>query len=427
MTPTTMQTPSMPQPVPPISVTTREQSASIRSDRLRALPPFLFSEIDRQKRAKRAAGRDVIDLGVGDPDRPTPPFIIEALAEAARKPANHRYPDGPGTMSFREAAARFMQRRFGVTVDPTRHILACIGSKDGIAHLPLAVVNPGDVICAPTPAYPVYKTCGLFAGAHMHEMPLNEANGWKPDFSQVPPEIARRTKLVWVNYPSNPTAASADLELYQRLIAFCQSAQGGAGAIAASDVAYSELYFEHKPVSMWQAADINKTLGIEFHSLSKTFNMTGWRIAFAVGHPEVVGALAAMKDNVDSGAFNAIQDAGAVALDHFDHPDVETMRQLYRERRDAVIPALRTLGCRVESPQAGFFVWARCPEAGGHSGQPMDSMEFASRCLEEADVVVVPGAGFGEAGRHYFRIALTVETPRIVEAMQRLARVNWSS
>jgi LL-diaminopimelate aminotransferase len=397
----------------------------LRSERLRALPPFLFSEIDRQKRAKKAAGRDVIDLGVGDPDRPTPGFIIEALAEAARKPANHRYPDGPGTKGFREAAARFMQRRFGVKVDPTRHILACIGSKDGIAHLPLAVVNPGDVVCAPSPAYPVYKTCGIFAGAHVHEMPLSEENGWKPDFEHVPSELARRTKLVWVNYPSNPTAASAGLELFEDLIEFCENSGNPAGTIAASDLAYSELYFEQKPVSLWQArgAKIDSTLGIEFHSLSKTFNMTGWRIAFAVGHPEVIGALQAMKDNVDSGAFNAIQDAGAVALEHFDHADVDAMRKLYRERRDICIPALQSIGCGVESPKAGFFVWARCPERGG---KPIDSMEFASRCLEQADVVVVPGLGFGEGGRSYFRLALSVETPRIREAMGRLAKIDWT-
>jgi LL-diaminopimelate aminotransferase len=400
-------------------------TASIRSDRLRALPPFLFSEIDRQKRAKKAAGRDVIDLGVGDPDRPTPQFVIDALADAAGKPANHRYPDGPGTRGFREAAARFMQRRFGVTVDPVRHILCCIGSKDGIAHLPLAVLNPGDVVCAPSPAYPVYKTCTLFAGGHLHEMPIGEANHWKPEFHKVPADIARRTKLTWVNYPSNPTSASADLDLYEQMIDWTRGTGNPAGTIAASDVAYSELYFEHKPVSLWQArnAKIDQTLGIEFHSLSKTFNMTGWRLAFAVGNPDVVGALAAMKDNVDSGAFNAIQDAGTVALDHFDHAEVETMRQLYRERRDAVVPALRSIGCRVESPRAGFFVWARCPE---RAGKPIDSMEFASRSLEEADVVTVPGLGFGEGGRHYFRIALTVETPRIREAMERLARIDWS-
>ena len=398
---------------------------SIRSDRLRALPPFLFSEIDRQKRAKKAAGRDVIDLGVGDPDRPTPDFIIQAMSEAASRPPNHRYPDGPGTKGFREAAARFMQRRFGVTVDPTRHILACIGSKDGIAHMPLAVCNPGDVVLAPSPAYPVYKTCAIFSGADYREMPVGEDTGWKPDFKAVPADVAKRAKLVWVNYPSNPTSASADVDLYEQMIAFCEGTGAPAGTIAASDLAYSELYFEHKPVSLWQArnANIEKTLGIEFHSLSKTFNMTGWRIAFAVGNPEVVGALAAMKDNVDSGAFNAIQDAGQVALDHYDHASVETMRRLYRERRDVVVPALRKLGCRVESPKAGFFVGARGPD---RNGQPIDSMEFASRSLEEADVVVVPGLGFGEGGRHWFRIALTVETPRIAEAMERLARLQWS-
>lgn len=398
----------------------------VRADRLLALPPYLFAEIDRKKRAKRAAGKDVIDLGVGDPDRPTPPFIIKALDDAARDATHHRYPPGNGVRPFREAAARFMKKRFGVEADPDRHITMCIGSKDGIAHLPLATVNPGDVVLVPSPGYPVYRSGAIFAGAEVVEMPLRAENAWLPDFDAIPAAAVDRAKLLWTNYPNNPVAASAGVPFYERLVDFCAKGRRGQGTIAISDQAYSEIWFDEAPVSLWQAgnASLDATLGVEFHSLSKTFNMTGWRIAFAVGHPEVVSALAALKENCDSGQFGAVQMAGVAALDHVDHAEVTTMREVYRERRDAAVEGLRALGAQVDPPKAGFFVWARCPET---NGQPLDSMAFAARCLEEADVVVVPGAGFGETGRHYFRIALTVETPRLREACERLKRIDWNA
>lgn len=400
-------------------------SSTIRAQRLLALPPYLFAEIDRKKRAKRAAGKDVIDLGVGDPDRPTPEFIIKALEQGARDATHHRYPPGNGIRPFREAAARFMERRFGVKADPDRHITMCIGSKDGIAHLPLATVNPGEVVLVPTPGYPVYRSGAIFAGGEVHEMPLRAENGWLPALGEIPAGVWERAKLLWTNYPNNPVAASAGVPFYEKLIGACEQGRGGAGTIAVSDQAYSEIWFDEPPVSLWQAgnADIEKTLGIEFHSLSKTFNMTGWRIAFAVGHPDVIAALAALKENCDSGQFGAIQTAGIAALDNIDHPDVVAMREVYRERRDAAVEGLRRIGARVDPPKAGFFVWARCPE---RNGAPVDSMEFAGRCLEEADVVVVPGAGFGRTGVDYFRVALTVETPRIREACERLERIDWS-
>ncbi|MCH7791487.1 MAG: aminotransferase class I/II-fold pyridoxal phosphate-dependent enzyme [Planctomycetes bacterium] len=400
---------------------TARATATIRSQRLNALPPYLFVEIDRAKRAKIASGADVIDLGVGDPDRPTPSFIIDALAEAARDPANHRYPPSIGTPGFRESAARFMKRRFGVDADPDRHICQCIGSKDGIAHLPLAVVDPGDVVLAPRPGYPVYQSGAAFAGAEVFDLRLAADTGWTPRLQDVPATIASRAKLIWANYPNNPTAACVDVAFFERYIAFADRH----GIIAASDLAYSEVWFDQPPPSMWQAdnADLDTTLGIEFHSLSKAFNMTGWRCAFAVGHPEVISALAAIKGNCDSGQFGAIQHAGAVALDHYDHPDVVAMRDVYRQRRDVVVPGLREFGCAVENPRAGFFVWARCPP--GPDGEPMDSMAFAARALEEADVVLVPGAGFGPDAATFFRIALTVEVDRLAEAMQRLKTIDF--
>lgn len=401
---------------------------NVRSDRLNALPPFLFDEIDRKKRERIAAGADVINLGVGDPDKQTPGFIVEAMDRAMRELVNQQYPAvGGGLKIFRDAAARFMEARFGVRVDPMKHIVCCIGSKDGIAHLPWAVTNPGDTVCLPEPAYPVYEIGSVLAGCRVHKMPVSQSTGWRPEFESIPRAVARAARICWVNYPSNPTAASADVSFYERLLEWTGRTweAGSRGCIAASDVAYSELYFEHKPVSMWQAvgggADIDRTPGIEFHSLSKTFNMTGWRIGFAVGHPQIISALAGIKANVDSGVFNAIQVAGAAALDNFEHADVEKMRRLYRERRDVIVAGLKSMGCEVESPEAGFFVWARTPK--GRDGRHEDSLAFAGRLLEKADIVVVPGAGFGPSGREWFRIALTVEKERMAEAVERMRRL----
>jgi LL-diaminopimelate aminotransferase len=407
---------------------------SVRSDRLAALPPFLFDEIDRKKRERIAAGADVINLGVGDPDQPTPDFIVEAMNRAMRELVNQQYPAvGGGLKLFRESAANFMQRRFGVTVDPYKHIVCCIGSKDGIAHLPWAVTNPNDLILAPDPAYPVYEIGAILAECRVHKLPVSSATGWKPVFDQILGDAARAARLLWVNYPSNPTAASADAPFYQQAIDWTNRTwhAGSRGCILASDVAYSELYFDpaHKPVSMWQApnADINTTPAIEFHSLSKTFNMTGWRIGFAIGHPAIIAALATVKSNVDSGVFNAIQAAGAAALDNFDHGAVQRMRDLYQARRDVIVPGLREIGCHIDSPRgpdAGFFVWARTP-LDRKTGRPIDSMTFAGRLLEEADTVVVPGAGFSPVGRDYFRVALTVEADRMAEAVHRLKKLAF--
>lgn len=403
---------------------------SLRSDRLQALPPFLFDEIDRKKRERLAAGADVINLGVGDPDKPTPGFIVEAMDCAMRELVNQQYPAvGGGLRVFREAAADFMLRRFGVKVDPMRHIVALLGSKDGIAHLPWAVTNPGDVVCFPDPAYPVYEVGSVLASCRTHKMPVGQETGWRPRFEGVPADVARAARICWVNYPSNPTAVGADIEFYERLLEWTGGTwAAGRGCIAASDLAYSELYFgeENKPVSMWQArnASIEDTVGIEFHSLSKTFNMTGWRIGFAVGHESVISALSSIKANVDSGTFNAIQVAGAAALNRYDHADVAAMRKLYQSRRDALVPGLRSIGCDVDLPPAGFFVWARTPV--GNDGRRLDSMTFAARALEQADTVVVPGGGFSPRGSEYFRIALTVEVERMVEAVERLKRIDWS-
>jgi len=398
------------------TTTSSKKTADIESARLAALPPYLFAELARKTREKIAAGADVINLGVGDPDRPTPDFIIDAMRHAVGEPRTHQYAPGRGYAEFRTAASDFMQKRFGIAADPDRHIIALMGSKDGISHLPLAIVNPSDTVCVPDPGYPVYHSGAIFSGADAHPMKLTAANGWLPVFDDIPPAVRDRARLLWANYPNNPTGAGVDLSFFQSQVEFCEKHD----IIACSDHAYSEIYFDAPPPSLWQApnADLDTTRAIEFHSLSKTFNMTGWRIAFAVGHPKILDALAAVKNNHDSGVFGAVQLAGAAALNNYDHPDVALMRTVYRERLDALLPGLRAMGCAVDPPKAGFFCWAKCPAG-------VDSMTFAKRCLDEADVVVVPGVGFSAHTDDSFRIALTVEVDRIEEATERMQQITW--
>ena len=388
----------------------------VRSQRVASLPPYLFTEIDRKRREKIASGADVINLGIGDPDRPTPPFVVETMAQAIRDPKNHKYPADEGMALFREAAARFMHRRFGVVLDSNCHIITCIGSKDGIAHLPLAVVNPGDAVLGGDLIYPVYRSSALIAGGTYHDLPLLKTNGWLPDLAAIPSDLARRAKLLWVNYPANPTAATAPLSFFADAARFCREF----GIVLASDHAYSEVYFDEPPPSLWQApgVDVESFAGIEFHSLSKTFNMTGWRIGFAAGNADVVSALLSIKSNMDSCQFNATQVAAAVALDRSDGPEAKAIRDLYRQRRDVLCAGLCELGIDAPPPKGSFFVWAKCPRG-------YDSFRFCSRCLDEADVVLIPGGGFGKGGDGYFRAALTVEVDRLREAIERLQRIAW--
>ncbi len=410
------------KPTPTAASTGGPVAATLRSDRLKALPPFLFNAIDDKKRAAIAAGKDVINLGVGDPDRPTPEFVIEEMDRQMRMPAHHQYPDCYGTKRFLSAAAQFMQRRFGVTVDPARHLLALIGSKDGISHLPLGLLNHGDGAIIFPPAYPVYAASTVMAGGVVHRVETHPEDGWRPRLDRVPADAVKGSRLMWLNFPGNPTGASATVELFDEAVRF----GGERGITVASDLAYSEIYFDQPVPSIWQApsANIATTAAIEFHSLSKTFNMTGWRIAFAVGHEAVIGALKQTKDNYDSGAFNAVQNAGAVALDRFDDPLIGTMRAEYARRRDLVVQGLRAIGCEVAAPEAGIFVWARCP-IDRATGAPMDSWAFVGRLIDEAAVVTVPGAGFADSAAGWVRVSLTRETARIAEAMGRLKNIVW--
>jgi LL-diaminopimelate aminotransferase len=407
------------------ALTQQAPSLQVRSDRLAALPPFLFNAIDDKKRAAIAAGKDVINLGVGDPDRPTPAFIVDELLRTAREPKNHQYPDCYGTARFLAAVRTFMKRRFGVDVDPARQVVATIGGKDGISHFPLGVLNPGDGAIVFTPAYPVYNQASLLAGARVHRIETDAAHGWRPDPRTLSDDLLRAARLMWLNFPGNPTGASIHAEQLDALVRRALSH----GVIVASDLAYSEIYFEQGPAScpsIFQCPGVNidRDPVIEFHSLSKTFNMTGWRLGFAVGHESVIKALKQTKDNYDSGPFNAVQDAGALALERFDDPALAEMRQEYVRRRDIVTAGLRKIGCEVHPPEAGIFVWARCP-VDSATGKPMNSWKFVERCIDEAAVVTVPGAGFAETATDWFRLSLTRETARIAEAMERLSRVRW--
>ncbi len=382
-----------------------------RADRLKQLPPYLFVEIDKAKRRLQSEGKDVIDLGVGDPDLPTPPHIREALTKALEDPANHRYSFTEGIAKLREAIAHWYQQRFGVTLDPHTEVLPLLGSKEGIAHLPLAVANPGDVVLVPDPCYPPYRSGAILAGAEVISMPLLEENGFFPDLGAISQKAARRAKVLFLNYPNNPTAAVARAEQLEEAIALSKEY----GFAIAYDNAYSELAFDGtKPISFLQLPEA-KSVGIEFHSLSKTYNMTGWRIGWACGNAAIIAALCQLKTNVDSGIFAPIQWAGIAALEG-DQTPLEQAITTYQERRDVVVEVLAKAGWQVPKPSASFYIWARVPTQ-------ESSVAFATRVLEQTHVVITPGIGFGPSGEGYVRLSLTVPTERIREAADRLSRV----
>jgi LL-diaminopimelate aminotransferase len=379
--------------------------------RLQLIPPYLFKAIDEKKEQVRARGVDIIDLGVGDPDLPTPKFIVDRMKEAVEDPATHRYPSYSGMNNFRDAVARWYKRRFGVDLDPESEVITLIGCKEGIAHLPLGVNDPEDVNIMTSPAYPVYRMGTLFAGAKPFFAPLLRENSFLPDFNEIPPVDARDAKLFFFNYPNNPTGAVADLDFFQKMLAFCQEYH----IVPVHDASYTELAFDgYRPPSFLEVPGA-KDMGIEFHSLSKTYNMTGWRLGMVVGNREVLAALGKIKSNVDSGAFNAIQMAGIAALDS-DQSCVAENCRIYQERRDAVISGLKKLGYDLLTPQATFYIWLPVP-------QGFDSMKFATHLLEHAGIVTVPGVGFGEPGEGFVRLALTVPKERLEEAVSRIAKL----
>ncbi len=380
-----------------------------RAERLNRLPPYLFVEIDRKKRALIAQGKDVINLGVGDPDQPTPDFIQRALTEALSDPSVFKYPFDNGLLEFREAIAAFHKRRHGIDLDPAREIWPLIGSKEGIAHFPLAVLNPGDLALIPEPGYPPYFSGTLFAGGVPHLMPLRRETRFLPDLDGLDPKIAAAARLIYVNYPNNPTGVFADDAFYWKLIEFAQRN----GAIVLSDAAYSETWIDMPPHSLLEYPG-GKDVGIEFYSLSKTFNMTGWRIGWAAGNADLVQALGALKMNLDSGVFSAIQKAAAKGLREGD-AEADRIRERYRGRLRAFLGACKEAGIEAPPPAGTFYVWCPLP-----TGRKWTSMEFCARLLDRAHVVVTPGNGFGPSGEGYFRVALTVEEDRLREAVRRI-------
>jgi LL-diaminopimelate aminotransferase len=384
-----------------------------KSQRVKNLPPYLFKEIDRKKEEVRAQGVDIIDLGVGDPDIPTPAHIIDALKRAAEDPANHRYPSYTGMVDFNEAVAHWYKRRFGVTLDPGREVVTLIGSKEGIAHLPLAFIDSGDIALVPNPAYPVYNIGTQFAGGTSYFIDLLKENQFLPDLDAIPSGVAEKAKLMFLNYPNNPTSAVANGDFFTSVIAFAQRYN----IIVCHDAAYSEMAFDgYKPLSFLEM-DGARSVGIEFHSLSKTYNMTGWRIGFAVGHPEVIGGLGQIKSNIDSGAFQAVQIAGITALEG-DQSCVEEMCRIYAERRNILVEGLKKIGLGVESPRATFYLWIEVPKG-------YRSAELTTHLLTQAGVVTTPGNGFGSAGEGYIRMALTVDKERIKEAVERIQSIGF--
>jgi len=372
------------------------------------LPPYLFARIDELKRKKEKEGVKLIDLGVGDPDHPTPEHIVEAMRKAVRNPETHRYPSYEGMKEFREAVARWYERRWGVELDADREVLTLIGSKEGIAHTPLAFVDRGEKVLYPDPGYPVYRISAILADGKPVAIPLREENEFLPDLSEL--EEHKDAKLMFLNYPNNPTSAVADERFFREIAEFCREND----IILCHDNAYSEISFDdYESPSILQTG---KEMCVEFHSLSKTYNMTGWRIGFVVGDERIIKGIAQIKTNVDSGVFNAVQIAGIAALEG-PQDCVERMREIYRERRDVLVKGLQEAGLKVRVPKATFYVWARVPK--GYS-----SLEYSMKLLDDAGVVATPGIGFGEFGEGYIRFALTKDVRIIEEAVERIKEVS---
>ena len=379
------------------------------SDRIKSLPPYPFAAIDRAKLAAQKKGVDVIDLGVGDPDLPTPQNIIEALCNAAKNPENHQYPSYEGKIEFRTAAADWYKETFGVDLDPESEVLALIGSKEGIAHAPLAFLNPGNLALIPDPAYPVYKTAVEFAGGVPVIMPLKRENGFLPDLDSITSDVARKARLIFLNYPNNPTGACADVAFFKRLVDFATDNN----LIVLHDNPYSEVYFgDERPPSILEVEGAQE-VAVEFHSLSKTCNMTGWRVGFVVGNEEIVRGIGNVKSNIDSGNFGAVQDAGIAALKRSKEIAAE-MRATYRERVELLYEGLFKIGLVVEKPEATFYLWAW---TGGRS------KDYTRKLIDKLGIVATPGVGFGDYGEGYVRFSVTQPTERIAEAVKRMEKM----
>ena len=378
------------------------------SDRLGKLAPYPFVEISRIIAEKRAAGADVVTFGIGDPDIPTPQPIIDRLLDASQDPPNHRYPETDGLPEVRRAIAHWYEQRFGVQLDPDKEVLPLIGAKEGIGHAAFCFLDPGDVALIPDPAYPVYGVGTMFAGAESHIMPLYERNGWLPELDAIPGPVADAGKLMWLNYPNNPTSTVATHEDLAGAVAYSREKD----IALLHDAAYSEVGYEGYRATICMQVDGARDVSLEFHSLSKTYNMTGWRIGMAVGNAEMIRALFQIKANLDSGIPQAIQQMAIEALTG-SQDCVDSNVEIYQRRRDRVIKALRTLGLTVDVPRASLYIWARVPEG-------FTSAELAARLLEETDIVVTPGSSYGQYGEGYIRLSLTTPDEQVEKGCQRL-------
>lgn len=381
-----------------------------QSERLKKIPTYLFAEINRKIAAAKKAGVDVISLGIGDPDLSTPQPIVDALSRAANDPKNHQYPDYEGMFAFRDAVSKWYKRRHNVLLNPDTEVLTLIGAKEGSLHLSLAAVNPGDVTLVPDPAYTTYMTSTILAGGIPYKMPLKAENDFLPELNDIPKDVAKKAKIIYVSYPNNPTGAVADMEFYKALVDFAKENQ----IIVCSDNPYSEIGLDgYRPLSFLEAHGA-KEVGIELNSLSKPYSMTGWRIGMAVGNPDIVRAMAVVKSNVDSGVFNAVQHAGITALNL---PDsfIEQNLSVYQRRRDLACDALEQAGLKFSRPKATFYLWVRVPD--GHT-----SASFAAEVLDKAGVVITPGSAYGSCGEGFFRISLTVPDARLEEALERIKK-----
>ena len=381
------------------------------AQRIQSIPPYLFARIEQKIDEARSRGVDIISLGIGDPDLPTPDFVIEEMARQIKIPANHQYPSSIGALDFRKAVADYYARRFHVELDPKTEICALIGSKEGIANINYCYVNPGDVNLVPDPGYPVYGIATMLAGGKSYTMPLSEENGFLPDLDAIPEDVARKAKLLFLNYPNNPTGAVATPEFYEKAVAFAKKYD----ILICHDAAYAEMTYDGYIAPSILETPGAKDVAIEFNSLSKPFNMTGWRIGFVVGNSQAVSTLARYKSNVDSGAFQAIQYAGIAGLKNME-PTVEYLKGVYSARRNIMIKGLRTMGWQIEKPKATFYVWAKVPSG-------FTSAEFAEDVFEKCAVIITPGNGYGEYGEGYFRATLTVQEDRMQEAMDRMQKV----
>ena len=379
--------------------------------RIEKLPPYLFVGISKKIAEKRAQGIDVISLGIGDPDLPTPQHIIDRLCHAARESQNHRYPESEGLPEFRQAVAAWYKKRFNVNLDPNKEVVSLIGAKDGVAHISLCLIDPGDIALVPDPGYPVYARGTMFCGGESYYMPLQEEGRFLPNLDSIPAKIARKARVLWLNYPNNPTGAVADLNFFDRVVSFAKKYD----IAVCHDAPYTEVAFDgYKPVSFLQAKEAID-VGIEFHSLSKTYNMTGWRVGMAVGNAEIIDALKRIKSNIDSGIPQAIQHAAIEALTGPQECVAENVA-IYQRRRDKVLETLSKIGIKATRPRASLYIWARVPDE-------YSSIEFATKWLEDLAVVVIPGIGYGQNGEGYIRISLTVPDKRLDEALSRIA--SW--